>query len=78
MTIATLTNNGMINLPAEIRKKFNLLPGDKLKFIEIGEEIRIVPIKKISELVDSGNKDKAVEMIKELTKEHKIEAEQDR
>ena len=74
MAIATLTKNGMINLPIEIRKKFNLQPGDKISFVDTGEGIVVVPVKDLSELVNPNDKDLTIQMIEELINEHKEEA----
>ncbi len=76
MTTATLTKNGMINLPIEIRKKFNLKPGDKINFVDTGDGIFVVPVKTLFDLINSDEKDRTVAMVKELIREHKIEAEQ--
>ena len=75
MTTATLTKNGMINLPIEIRKKFNLKPGDKINFVDTGEGIFVVPVKSLFDLVNPNEKDRTAAMVKELIREHKIEAE---
>ena len=75
MTTATLTKNGMIHLPAEIRKKFSLKPGDKISFIDTGDGIKVVPIKDIFDLVDERHKDAIDNMVRELTNEHKMDAE---
>jgi antitoxin PrlF len=32
MTIATLTSKGQLTLPAEIRRDWNIAPGDKVEF----------------------------------------------
>ncbi|MHA2250950.1 MAG: AbrB/MazE/SpoVT family DNA-binding domain-containing protein [Candidatus Kariarchaeaceae archaeon] len=74
MATATLTKNGMINLPVEIRKKFNLKPGDKISFVDTGEGIMVVPIKNLFELIDPDQKEITIEMVKELIKEHKEDA----
>ncbi len=75
MTNATLTKNGMINLPIEIRKKFNLKPGDKISFVDTGEGIFVVPVKTLFDLINPDEKENTIAMVKELIAEHKIEAE---
>lgn len=74
MTTATLTKNGMINLPVEIRKKFNLKPGDKINFVDTGDGVVVVPVKDIFDLIDPSQKKETIEMIEELIHEHKLDA----
>lgn len=74
MTTATITKNGMINLPIEIRKRFNLKPGDKISFVDTGEGIVVVPVKDLTELVNPNDKDLTIQMIEELIGEHKQDA----
>lgn len=75
MTIATLTKNGMINLPIEIRRKLNMKTGDKISFVDTGDGIFVVPIKDLFDLVNPQEKVTTITMVKELIKEHKLEAE---
>lgn len=74
MTTATLTKNGMINLPVEIRKKFNLKPGDKINFVDTGDGVVVVPVKDIFDLIDPSQKEETIELIEELIHEHKLDA----
>ena len=71
MATATLIKNGMINLPIEIRKKFNLKPGDKISFVDTGEVIVVIPIKDLYALINPNEKETTIEMVKELINEHK-------
>ena len=44
MSSATMTSKGQITIPAEVRDKLGLDPGDRVQFIEIREgEFSIVP-----------------------------------
>lgn len=70
MATATFTKNGMIHLPKEIQKKFDLIPGDKISFIDTGEGVVIVPIKNLFDLVDPKEKSIANEVAQELKLEH--------
>ncbi len=70
MPSATLTKNGMIHLPQEIRRKLKLKPGDKINFVDIGDEIIITPTVNLFDLVNPDEKDVAIEIIHELKKEH--------
>jgi len=44
--ITTINAKGMITIPSEIRKKYNLTPGDKCKILDLGDEIIIIPLNK--------------------------------
>lgn len=74
MATATLTKNGMINLPIEIRKKFDLKPGDKISFVDTGEGIVVVPVKDLFELINPNDREMTIQMVEELIKEHKLDA----
>ncbi len=41
----TITNRGMITIPAAFRKNFNLRDGDKVLIIEDEGTLKIIPIK---------------------------------
>ena len=41
MELAKITTKGQITIPAEIRKKLHLKPGDKVLFIEEGGKITV-------------------------------------
>lgn len=45
-----VTNNGMITIPASLRKKYDLKDGDKVLVLEDQDSLRIVPIREDSEL----------------------------
>ncbi len=70
MVSATLSKNGMIHLPREIQKKFELKPGDKISFVDTGEEVVVVPIKKLFDLVDPNEEEIAKNIVQELKSEH--------
>lgn len=52
----------------------NLKPGDKINFIDTGEGIVVAPVKDIFDLVDPNQKEKTIEMVEELIREHRQEA----
>lgn len=49
----------------------NLKPGDKINFIDTGEGIVVAPVKDIFDLVDPNHKEKTIEMVEELIREHR-------
>ena len=46
MVMARLTSKGQITLPVEIRRKFDLVPGDEVLFSVDGGVVRLVPVKR--------------------------------
>lgn len=43
---STMTNRGQVTIPAEIRERLHLAPGNKMEFLVKGEQIIILPINK--------------------------------
>ncbi len=51
MSFATVTSEGQITVPEEVRTRFDLHAGDRLEFIWIDDELRVRPAsKKVSEV----------------------------
>lgn len=73
MIKAKITKNGMINIPAELRKKLDIKAGDSVSFIETPEGIMIVPIKNILDLANPKEYDLAMETIKEIRNDRENE-----
>ncbi|MFQ5901127.1 MAG: AbrB/MazE/SpoVT family DNA-binding domain-containing protein [Thermodesulfobacteriota bacterium] len=42
--VTTITTKGQVSIPADIRKRFNLVAGDKVEFEIVGGEIRLRPV----------------------------------
>jgi len=76
MTIATVTSKKMVVIPAEIRRKYRITEGTKVKFIDKGNMIVLVPIPPLKELfgIDKKDYEKIVEGIRELMIERREEA----
>jgi len=71
----TITNRGMITIPAAFRKIFNLKDGDKVLIIEDEGTLKIIPIKDPESLrLDSYNTE---EMKKEMNQSRKEELERE-
>jgi AbrB family looped-hinge helix DNA binding protein len=68
MTIATLSSKRQITVPAQIARGWNLEQGDGLMFIEEGDSVRVLPIKRRSllEMRGSVKTQKPFKSIKEL------------
>lgn len=72
----TITNRGMITIPAAFRKNFNLKDGDKVLIIEDEGALKIIPIKDPESLrVNSYDTE---EMKKEMNKSRKEELEREK
>ena len=72
----TITNRGMITIPAVFRKIFNLKDGDKVLIIEDEGTLKIIPIKDPESL--RINSYDAEEMKKEMNKSRKEELEREK
>lgn len=68
MTIVTLSSKRQITIPAQIARRWNLKQGDGLMFIEEGDSVRVLPIKRRSllEMRGSVKTEKPFKSIKEL------------
>jgi len=71
----TITNRGMITIPAGFRKNFNLKDGDKVLIIEDEGTLKIIPIKDPESL--RANSYDTEEMKKEMNKSRKEELERE-
>jgi len=72
----TITNRGMITIPAAFRKIFNLKDGDKVLIIEDEGTLKIIPIKDPESL--RLNSYDTEEMQKEMDKSRKEELEREK
>ena len=75
----TITEKGTVTIPAEIRRKYKLRKGSKVKFIDTERGTLIVPVLSLADLrgVDKDRKDLVHKMIKELQAERRQEALRD-
>jgi len=74
--LATVSKKGLMTIPSEIRRKYGLKEGDKVRIIEQGGVLVIVPLTDIKALHGLGveHKEKLLKGIKELEEEHDEEA----
>jgi AbrB family looped-hinge helix DNA binding protein len=72
----TITNRGMITIPAAFRKIFNLKDGDKVLIIEDEGTLKIIPIKDPESL--RLNSYDTEEMRREMDKSRKEELEREK
>ena len=50
MIKATITNRGMVTIPAKFRKMLNLKDGDKVVFVCVDGELKVIPVLPVEEL----------------------------
>ena len=50
MLESTITSKGQTTLPKDVREHLGLGPGDKLRYMIVGDEIRIVRPRKVASL----------------------------
>jgi AbrB family looped-hinge helix DNA binding protein len=65
-----ITNKGMIKIPAELRKKYNLNTGDKVLVLKDEGALKIIPIRNEEELRKNSYKREDMKKIsKEIRKQ---------
>jgi AbrB family looped-hinge helix DNA binding protein len=75
MMRSKIAKNGTINFPVSIRKKLGVDIGDSVSFVVTDDEVIVVPVRKLEDLTSPDNYEKAVEIIEEITEEHRRERE---
>jgi AbrB family looped-hinge helix DNA binding protein len=75
----TITEKGTVTIPAEVRKKYGLKKGSRVKFVETDGGILLVPVIPFEELLgaDKNVKKTVYQMIKELQEERRREASEE-
>ena len=73
MTIHTISNKGWIVIPADLRKKYKLVPGDVVKIIDYGGVLAIVPVKHDHVNAAAGMLKSGKSLTKILLDEHRNE-----
>ncbi len=71
----TITNNGMITIPAALRKKYNLKDGDKVLVLEDEGNLKIIPIIPIEELRKDSYTSEEMQAQMEKSRKEEIERE---
>ncbi|MGB9716990.1 MAG: AbrB/MazE/SpoVT family DNA-binding domain-containing protein [Thermoproteota archaeon] len=76
----TITEKGTVTIPVELRKKYKLGKGSRVKFVDTDEGILLVPVLPLEELfgVDKNFKKTVYQMIKELQEERRREASEEK
>ena len=73
---ATVTSKSMVTIPVKIRQKYNIKEGMKVEFVELEDVVLMIPLRDLKELkgVDKVHEEVLREAIRELNKEHRMEA----
>ena len=69
--LVTITNQGMITIPAFLRKMHNLKDGDKVLIVEDEGTLKMIPIKQLEEIQKGSYSTK--EMLDQMEKTKKAE-----
>ena len=74
--LATVSKKGLMTIPSEVRRKYGLKDGDKVRIIDRGGMLLMVPLTDIKALYGLGAeyKEELLTAIKELEEEHDEEA----
>jgi len=74
--LATVSKKGLMTIPSEVRRKYGLKDGDKVRVIDQGGLLIIVPLTDVKALYGLGAdyKKELLMGIKELEEEHDEEA----
>ncbi len=74
--LATISKKGLMTLPSEVRRRYGLKDGDKVRIIDRGGTLLIVPLTDMKTLYGLGAeyKERLLEAIEELEVEHDEEA----
>jgi bifunctional DNA-binding transcriptional regulator/antitoxin component of YhaV-PrlF toxin-antitoxin module len=76
MKLAKLMTNGRVTLPAELRKKYKLTPGRRVRFETAEDGVRITPLAAPEEIrANIGFLGLKGKLLKSLLEEKKIERE---
>ena len=73
----TVTEKGTVTIPVEIRKKYKLNPGSKVRFIDTEHGALLVPTPTMEELRGILSKEVGYQIIREIHAERRAEAARD-
>lgn len=51
MVESTITSKGQTTLPKPVREALGVKPGDRVRYLIIGNEVRIIPVRPLSRLL---------------------------
>ena len=77
MTTLTISNKGWVVIPAELRKKYNLLPGTEVVIVDYGGVLSILPAFKDPIEEGDGFLKGPDSLTTEIVEEHRQERERE-
>lgn len=77
MTVVNITNHGRITIPSKMRKKYGWKDGDKVIVIDHPlEGVKILPYIPEDQIVGILDRETAVNIAEEISKERRLEIEE--
>ncbi|HYB02957.1 MAG TPA: AbrB/MazE/SpoVT family DNA-binding domain-containing protein [Nitrososphaerales archaeon] len=73
----TVTEKGTVTIPAEIRRKYKLKTGSKVRFVETEHGALLLPAPSMEELIGILSKELGYKIIREINHERMKEASRD-
>jgi AbrB family looped-hinge helix DNA binding protein len=73
--IVKVTNKGMITIPADYRKKYNIHDGDHIAVIEDEDGLRLIQVESIEKLQNRSISAKALQKIMSIARKTELELE---
>ena len=73
----TVTEKGTVTIPAEIRRKYKLKTGSKVRFVETEHGALLLPAPSMEELIGILSKELGYKIIREINDERMKEASRD-
>lgn len=73
--IVKVTNKGMITIPAEYRKKYDIIDGDQIAVIEDENGLRLIQVESIEKLVERSISAKEMQKIMKESRKQELELE---
>jgi len=75
--VVTVSNKGWVVIPAEMRKKYNLIPGTEVVIVDYGGVLAIVPVPKDPIKAGRGFLKGKPSMYEDLKKDRELEKKRD-
>lgn len=68
MLESTITSKGQTTLPRDVRRALGLAPGDKVRYLVVGDDVRIVRSRKVMTLAGELSRDGAPVTLDEMAR----------
>ncbi len=74
--LATVSKKGLMTIPSEVRRKYRIKDGDRVRIIDQGGVLLMVPLTDIKALYGLGadHRERLLAAVRELEEEHDEEA----